>query len=221
MSARHRARSSSTVTPHGSRFAPTGSSPASPPPAPHSPSPRARRQGRGPRRSPGLWSPSTASAADRKSAACGQVRGSLRLRPGQWQLQVGARGANIFCSGHAFLPDGRLLVAGGHISDNHGLPDGHLFNPGTQTWSSTVDMRDGRWSPRGPELAVGQFGRGGVPAPVPHVGRAQPGLGAGVEQVAVRQPVIVADVAAGHEQASVRKEGVPGAEDVGARPAPT
>src|SRR5215210_8173791 len=23
-------------------------------------------------------------------------------------------GANIFCAGHAFLPDGRLLVAGGH-----------------------------------------------------------------------------------------------------------
>ena len=26
-------------------------------------------------------------------------------------------GANIFCSGHAFLPDGRLLVGGGHIDD--------------------------------------------------------------------------------------------------------
>lgn len=24
-------------------------------------------------------------------------------------------GANIFCSGHAFLPDGNLLVAGGHV----------------------------------------------------------------------------------------------------------
>ena len=68
-----------------------------------------------------------------------------------------AVGANIFCSGHAFLPDGRLLVAGGHISDNHGLADGHIFNPGTQTWSSTASMRDGRWYPTVTELANGQL----------------------------------------------------------------
>src|SRR3954453_12662770 len=29
--------------------------------------------------------------------------------------------ANIFCSGHAFLPDGKLLVAGGHVSNWVGL----------------------------------------------------------------------------------------------------
>src|SRR5262245_28775348 len=29
----------------------------------------------------------------------------------------------LFCAGHDFLPDGRLLVAGGHISDFHGLPN--------------------------------------------------------------------------------------------------
>jgi galactose oxidase len=65
--------------------------------------------------------------------------------------------SNIFCSGHAFLPDGRLLVAGGHISDNHGIADGHLFNPATQTWSSTASMRDGRWYPTVTELANGQL----------------------------------------------------------------
>jgi galactose oxidase len=64
--------------------------------------------------------------------------------------------ANIFCSGHAFLPDGRLLVAGGHISDNHGIADGHVFNPGTQAWSSTASMRTGRWYPTVTELANGQ-----------------------------------------------------------------
>ncbi len=37
---------------------------------------------------------------------------------------------DIFCAGHAFLADGRLLVAGGHISDNHGLPAANLFDPG-------------------------------------------------------------------------------------------
>ena len=34
--------------------------------------------------------------------------------------------ALLFCAGHAFLPDGRLLVAGGHITDDHGLPDINL-----------------------------------------------------------------------------------------------
>src|SRR6266487_1087802 len=28
-----------------------------------------------------------------------------------------ASGANIFCSGHAFMPDGQLLIAGGHVSN--------------------------------------------------------------------------------------------------------
>src|SRR5436190_11417013 len=32
-------------------------------------------------------------------------------------------GANLFCAGHAFLPDGKLLVAGGHISSWVGLPN--------------------------------------------------------------------------------------------------
>ena len=31
-------------------------------------------------------------------------------------------GANIFCSGYAFLPNGQLLVAGGHIANFVGLP---------------------------------------------------------------------------------------------------
>ncbi len=34
-------------------------------------------------------------------------------------------GANIFCSGHAFLPNGQLLVAGGHIDSFVGLPNAY------------------------------------------------------------------------------------------------
>jgi hypothetical protein len=75
--------------------------------------------------------------------------------PSNGSFKVVPSGANVFCSGHAFLPDGRLLVAGGHISDNHGLPDGHLFNPSTQSWSSTAKMRAGRWYPTSTELANG------------------------------------------------------------------
>jgi hypothetical protein len=83
--------------------------------------------------------------------------------------------SNIFCSGHAFLPDGRLLVAGGHISDNHGIADGHVFNPGTQAWSSTASMRTGRWYPTVTELANGQLvttagkNEQAKPVPVPEV----------------------------------------------------
>jgi hypothetical protein len=66
-------------------------------------------------------------------------------------------GANLFCSGHAFLPDGRLLVDGGHISDNHGIPNAYLFNPGTQTWSRTADMSRGRWYPTTTELSDGRM----------------------------------------------------------------
>jgi len=38
-------------------------------------------------------------------------------------------GANIFCSGFAFLPDGQLLVAGGHINNFVGLPNAYTYNP--------------------------------------------------------------------------------------------
>jgi galactose oxidase len=62
----------------------------------------------------------------------------------------------IFCSGHAFLSDGRLLVAGGHISDDHGLPDANLFNPSTMTWSKGPAMRKGRWYPTTTLLADGE-----------------------------------------------------------------
>ena len=62
----------------------------------------------------------------------------------------------IFCSGHAFLSDGRLLVVGGHISDDHGLPDGNIYNPSTHTWASAPPMTYGRWYPTATELPNGQ-----------------------------------------------------------------
>src|SRR3954466_6657148 len=61
----------------------------------------------------------------------------------------------IFCSGHTFLSDGRLLVNGGHISDDHGLPDANLFDPATMTWSSRAPMKRGRWYPTTTTLANG------------------------------------------------------------------
>jgi galactose oxidase len=38
-------------------------------------------------------------------------------------------GSNIFCSGYAFLPNGQLLVAGGHIDNFVGLPNAYTYNP--------------------------------------------------------------------------------------------
>jgi galactose oxidase len=62
----------------------------------------------------------------------------------------------LFCSGHAFLSDGRLLVNGGHISDDHGLPDANLFDPVTMTWSTRAPMAKGRWYPTTTTLANGE-----------------------------------------------------------------
>jgi len=91
-----------------------------------------------------------------KVLAWGRVGDPYVYDPANGSFKTVPVGSNIFCSGHAFLPDGRLLVAGGHISDNHGLPDGHLFNPSTMAWSKTENMRDGRWYPSATELSNGQ-----------------------------------------------------------------
>jgi galactose oxidase len=54
---------------------------------------------------------------------------------------------NIFCSGHTFLPDGRLLVVGGHIVDSNGINQACIFDPLQNTWSPTALMNEGRWYP--------------------------------------------------------------------------
>lgn len=62
----------------------------------------------------------------------------------------------LFCAGHSFLPDGRLLVAGGHISDDHGLPDAATFSPSSGSWSRIPSMKFGRWYPTNTTLATGE-----------------------------------------------------------------
>jgi hypothetical protein len=63
---------------------------------------------------------------------------------------------HLFCAGHSFLADGRLLVTGGHLSDNHGLPDANLFDPVTTTWIPVTPMAHGRWYPTNTTLADGR-----------------------------------------------------------------
>ncbi len=61
----------------------------------------------------------------------------------------------LFCAGHTLLPDGRVLTAGGHISNDHGLPDINLFSAGSQSWTRSAAMSRGRWYPTTTMLANG------------------------------------------------------------------
>ena len=62
----------------------------------------------------------------------------------------------IFCAGHTFLSDGSLLVSGGHISNDHGLPDVNLFASASEQWTQLPSMHFGRWYPTSVVLANGQ-----------------------------------------------------------------
>ena len=62
---------------------------------------------------------------------------------------------DIFCSGHSFLADGTLFVAGGHISDFVGLSRASIYNPFTNAWSNLPNMNAGRWYPTTTVLANG------------------------------------------------------------------
>ena len=55
---------------------------------------------------------------------------------------------NLFCSGHAFLPDGRLFVAGGHLVDGEGVNQACLYDWKEQKpWTPLPPMNHGRWYP--------------------------------------------------------------------------
>jgi hypothetical protein len=64
-------------------------------------------------------------------------------------------GYDIFCSGHSFLADGTLFVAGGHIATFVGLSRASIYNPFTNAWSNLPNMNAGRWCPTTTVLANG------------------------------------------------------------------
>jgi len=64
---------------------------------------------------------------------------------------------NIFCNGAAALPDGRILVVGGHDGAHNGLRDTNIFDPFTQTWSSASSMSFARWYPTVTTLPDGRM----------------------------------------------------------------
>lgn len=68
--------------------------------------------------------------------------------PATGVLSARARaGFDLFCSGHNFLPDGRLFVAGGHLSNNVGLAEAAIYDPASGAWTRLPRMNLGRWYP--------------------------------------------------------------------------
>jgi hypothetical protein len=68
------------------------------------------------------------------------------------------RPSDFFCSGHVFLPNGRLIVSGGHNgSADFGLKKVYIFNHDLNTWSATKKMANGRWYPTTTTLASGKI----------------------------------------------------------------
>jgi galactose oxidase len=64
----------------------------------------------------------------------------------------------LFCSGHALMADGKLMVSGGHKADDRGLDVTHIFDPVSQTWNGNLPkMAKGRWYPTVTELADGRM----------------------------------------------------------------
>ena len=72
---------------------------------------------------------------------------------------AGGRAVNVFCAGHAFLPDGDLLVVGGHLEDSEGTATAfrYAYDPagGVGTWTAEQPMTRGRWYPTATTLPDG------------------------------------------------------------------
>ncbi|MCM2420232.1 hypothetical protein [Streptomyces sp. RKAG293] len=68
------------------------------------------------------------------------------------------RPAPVFCSGHAYLPNGMVAVFGGNLGGNGGTGAklALVFDPWTETWHQQQDMAVGRWYP---SVVTGADGR--------------------------------------------------------------
>jgi hypothetical protein len=95
--------------------------------------------------------------------------------PSSNSFAISSTSTKLVCSGHAFLPDGKLLVTGGHIASNKGLPDANIFSPSDGSFTRITSMAQGRWYPttttlaNGEMLTIGGADASAVMVPVPEV----------------------------------------------------
>ncbi|HEU4387773.1 MAG TPA: galactose oxidase-like domain-containing protein [Blastocatellia bacterium] len=75
--------------------------------------------------------------------------------PGTGTLTTQTYGEDLFCSGHAFLEDGRLCIAGGAPSGT--LRSTHIFDPAAETWTKMNNMNEARWYPTVATLPDGRI----------------------------------------------------------------
>src|SRR5262249_55303596 len=69
---------------------------------------------------------------------------------------------NLFCAGHSLLPDGRVMVIGGHDKNaggngDLGVVDVNVFDPVSQRWAQVADMNVERWYATVTPLADGSM----------------------------------------------------------------
>jgi hypothetical protein len=69
--------------------------------------------------------------------------------------------ADLFCSGHVQLPDGRVLIMGGNkayptaTAGYEGLKNSYVFDPSTNSYTRLNDLNAGHWYPSATELGNG------------------------------------------------------------------
>ena len=75
--------------------------------------------------------------------------------------------SDLFCSGHAHLPDGSLFVAGGDTGNDGAIDKTNIFSPLSNTWTGVANMSYARWYPSVTPLANGEMlvsgGTPGIP----------------------------------------------------------
>ena len=64
---------------------------------------------------------------------------------------------NLFCAGHTFLPNGNLLVVGGHIKDGQGVNQACVYDAASSTFTPKALMNKGRWYPSALTLPDGRI----------------------------------------------------------------
>jgi hypothetical protein len=67
--------------------------------------------------------------------------------------------ADLFCSGHALMSDGRILVVGGYGESGatYGIKSAEIFDPVNLTWTSVPNMQYRRWYPNATTLSDGRI----------------------------------------------------------------